>query len=80
MSNTANEYPPGLDAERVREIIEHYESQTDEDLAAEIEAAAGDDAAFAPDGHTAMVVPNYLVPAVRALVAEVPEPAAAHRS
>ena len=33
-----NEFPPGWDEERVREVIDHYESQTDEEAAAEYEA------------------------------------------
>ena len=44
MSDTASRYPPGWDAERVREVIEHYDSLTEEELAAEIEAALTDEA------------------------------------
>ena len=34
-----NRYPPGWDEERVRRVLEHYESQTDEEAIAEDEAA-----------------------------------------
>ena len=33
-----NKYPPGLDARRVQEIIDHYENQTEEEAFAEDEA------------------------------------------
>jgi hypothetical protein len=45
----------------VRDVIEHYEGQTEE------EAVAEDEAAFA--GSTMMAVPPPLVPAVRELIA-----------
>ena len=32
-------FPPGWDERRVREVIAHYDSQTEEEQAAEIEAA-----------------------------------------
>ncbi len=32
-------FPPGGDEERVRRVLEHYESQTDEEAVAEDEAA-----------------------------------------
>ena len=34
-----NMYPPGWDSERVHRLIQHYESQTDEEAIAEDEAA-----------------------------------------
>ena len=34
-----NEFPSGWDERRVRDILEHYESQTDEEAAAEHETA-----------------------------------------
>jgi hypothetical protein len=37
-SKDPNKYPPGLDARRVRKIIEHYENQTEEEALAEDEA------------------------------------------
>ena len=71
MSDGANRLPPGWDEARVHDLIEHYESRTDDELAAEIEAA------FEDPAYTAMVIPNELVPAVRALLSESPDPAAA---
>ena len=68
MSNAKNRFPPGWDEARVRDVIEHYESQTDDELAAEIESA------FDDPSQTVMVIPNDLVPAVRALLAESPDP------
>ena len=63
MHKRANEFPPGWDRARVMKVIEHYESQTDE------EAAAEDDAAFAAGTHTTMDIPVELVPEVRDLIA-----------
>jgi hypothetical protein len=57
-----NRYPPGLDAQRVRDIIEHYENQSD------AEAAAEDEEAWADPGAQAVLVPSELVPAVQALI------------
>jgi len=37
-----NRYPPGWDLERVRRLIQHYESQSDEEAIAEDEAAFED--------------------------------------
>lgn len=34
-----NEFPSGWDERRVREVLEHYENQTDEEAVAEHEAA-----------------------------------------
>ena len=59
-----NEYPPGWDQKRVRDIIEYYDSQTEEEELAEYEAA------FEDESRTVMLIPNYLVPAVRKLLAE----------
>jgi len=56
-------YPDGWDADRVRRVLEHYESQSDE------EAVAEDEAAYEAITHTAMEVPVDLVPAVRELIA-----------
>jgi hypothetical protein len=56
-------FPPGWDEARVREVIAHYESQTDDEQFAEIEAAGE------AEGITMMAVPTELVPKVRALLA-----------
>jgi hypothetical protein len=57
-------YPAGWDEQRVRRVLEHYETQSDE------EAVAEDEAAYGATTHTAMDVPVELVPAVRELIAE----------
>ena len=63
MKNKTN-FPPGWDEERVQRVLQHYESLTEE------EAVAEDEAAFEDSTQTVMEVPNELVPAVRALLAE----------
>ena len=55
-------FPPGWDEERVREVIVHYENQSEDEQFAEIEAARE------AEGITMMAVPTELVPAVRALI------------
>lgn len=60
----ANQFPAGWDEQRVLEIVEHYEGQTDE------EAAAEDEAALSLPTYTLMPIPHALVPAVRRLLAE----------
>jgi hypothetical protein len=57
-------YPPGWDEDRVQQVIEHYDQQTDE------EAVAEDEAAYESTTHTNMGVPVDLVPAVRKLIAD----------
>ena len=59
-----SKYPEGWDAERVKKVIAHYESQAEE------EAVAEDEAAFDTRGITAMEVPTDLVPVVRELIAK----------
>lgn len=61
---TCQNYPSGWDQERVRKVLEHYETQSDE------EAVAEDEAAFEATTHTTMEVPVELVPAVRELIAK----------
>jgi hypothetical protein len=56
-------YPPGWDEARVRQVLTHYEAQTEE------EAVAEDEAAFEKQTQTAMEVPIELVPVVRELIA-----------
>jgi hypothetical protein len=58
-----NRFPPGWDEDRVREVLAHYEEQTEE------EAVAEDEAAFEDGTHTVMEIPADLVPAVRKLLA-----------
>jgi type II secretory pathway component PulC len=57
-------YPAGWDVERVRRVLEHYATQSDD------EAVAEDEAAYEATTHTAMEVPVELVPAVRELIAK----------
>ena len=58
---SAEKYPRGWNEARVRRVLEYYESQTDEEAAAEIESALE---------STTMEVPTALVPAVRELIAK----------
>jgi hypothetical protein len=62
MSN--EHYPPGWDEARVRRVLEHYESQSED------EAVAEDEAAYEDRTVTIMGVPVDLVPAVRDLIAK----------
>ncbi|MFZ1098613.1 MAG: hypothetical protein WAN26_04310 [Steroidobacteraceae bacterium] len=55
-------FPPGWDEQRVRRVLEHYESQTDEEAVAEDEAGVST--------STVMNVPEELVPTVRELIAK----------
>ena len=52
------------DEERVRQILDHYENQTEE------EAVAEDEAAYETSSQTVMIVPNELVPTIEKLIAE----------
>jgi len=56
--------PEGWDESRVRRVLDHYESQTDE------QAATEDQDAYESTTHTAMEVPVELVPEVRRLIAK----------
>ena len=62
MSET--KYPQGWDESRVRDVLKHYETQSDE------EAVAEDEAAWESTTHTAMEVPIDLVPEIRDLIAK----------
>jgi hypothetical protein len=57
-----NKFPKGWNEARVRAVLEHYESQTEE------EAVAEDEAAFRRRTQTVMVVPKTLVPAITKLI------------
>lgn len=61
MSQT--KFPLGWDEERVRRVLAHYEEQTEDETAAE------DEAAFENRDQTMMEIPTELVPAVRELLA-----------
>lgn len=56
-------FPPGWDEKRVKDVIAHYEGQTEDEEFAEIEAA------LEAEGTTLMAIPTELVPEVRALLA-----------
>jgi hypothetical protein len=57
-----NQFPPGWDEARVRDVLSHYENQTEDEQFAEIEAAVS------AENVTFMPVPTQLVPAVQALL------------
>lgn len=59
-----NRFPEGWDENRVRRVLEHYESQTDD------ESVAEDEAAWEDRSQTAMEIPVELVPLVRELIAK----------
>ncbi len=56
-------YPTGWDEERVRKLLLHYETQTEE------EAVAEDEAAFRRRDQTVMVVPTQLVSTITKMIA-----------
>jgi hypothetical protein len=58
------EFPPGWNEQRVKEVIAYYENQTEDEQVAE------DEAALAEQTHTMMLVPTELVPEVRKLIAK----------
>jgi hypothetical protein len=57
-------FPPGWDEQRVQRVLDHYESQSEDEAVAEDEAARSD-----PSG-TFIEVPKDLVPKVRELIAK----------
>ena len=59
-----SKFPAGWDEDRVRRVLEHYDSQTDE------QAVAEDEAAYETTTHTVVEVPVDLLPAVRELLAK----------
>ena len=59
-----SKYPAGWNENRVKSVLEHYESQT------ENEAVAEDEAAFEAPDQTIMEIPTELVPKVRELIAK----------
>lgn len=58
-----NKFPKGWDEERVRNVLAHYEEQTEE------EAVAEDEAAYEDENQTFIEIPNELLPEVRELIA-----------
>ena len=59
-----SKYPAGWNAERVKRLIDHYESMSEEDQAAEDDAAVEQ-----KPGQTVVTVPEELMPAIRQLLA-----------
>jgi hypothetical protein len=57
-------FPKGWDEDRVKRVLAHYESQSEE------EAMAEDLAAWEDSSHTFIEIPNDLIPAVRKLLAK----------
>ena len=58
---TTEKYPRGWNKVRVQRVLDYYEVQTDDEVAAEIEVGLS---------GTTMEVPRALVPAVRELIAK----------
>jgi hypothetical protein len=59
-----NKFPAGWNERKVRKVLKHYESQTEE------QAIAEDEAAFELKDQTVMVVPKRLVPEITKLIAK----------
>jgi len=57
-----DKFPPGWDLERVKKVLAHYESQSEEE--------AEDEAELERPDQTVMQIPSDLVPAVRELIAK----------
>ncbi len=57
-------FPAGWDAERVKRLIGHYDSLSEDEQVAEDEAAAEE-----KEGQAVVAVPDELLPAIRKLLA-----------
>lgn len=57
-------FPDGWNEERVQRLLQHYESQTEE------EAVAEDEAVWEDTTQTVMEIPNALLPSVRVLLSQ----------
>ena len=62
-------FPAGWDEARIQALIGHYDNQTEDEQAAEIEAAYDD------ENMTTVVVPTELMPEIRRLLATYKKPA-----
>jgi hypothetical protein len=60
--NDEQRFPSGWDESMVREVRDHYETQSEDEQAAEIEDA------HEAEGTTLVAVPTELVPEVQALI------------
>ena len=56
-------FPAGWDEARIRDVLSHYENQSEDEQFAEIESAGEE------ENITLMAVPTRLVPEVRAILA-----------
>jgi hypothetical protein len=61
---TQNKFPLGWDEKRVRQAIEHYDRQSED------EAVAEDEAAFDNQDQAFVQIPLELLPLVRELIAK----------
>jgi len=61
---TQQHFPPGWDADRVKRLIAHCDSLTEEEQVAEDEAAVSE-----RSGQTVITVPESLLPAIRQMLA-----------
>lgn len=61
---TDRHFPPGWDEERVRRVLAHYETQTEE------EAVAEDERAFEEAGRAVIEIPIELMPVIREVIAQ----------
>lgn len=59
-----NKFPEKWDEERIHRVLQHYESQTED------EAIEEDEAALEDSRQTLMEIPNELVGPVRALLSQ----------
>ena len=59
-----SKFPAGWDEKRVKRVLEHYETQSED------EAVAEDEAAYEDTNQTFMEIPNELIPVVRELIAK----------
>ncbi len=57
-------FPAGWDADRVKKLIDYYESMTEDEQVADDEAAMTEQV-----GQTVITIPEELLPAVRQLMA-----------
>lgn len=60
----SNKYPRGWDEDRIKKVVNHYESQSEDDAVSE------DEAAYEHNGQTIMEIPSELVPQVRDLISK----------
>ncbi len=63
MKKTRNKLPKGWNAKSIKTLIDHYETQSED------EAAREDDAAYESTRMTIMAIPVELVPKVQKLIA-----------